>query len=330
MTHARDDFDCETADGWRLHVVRTRRAGGSDPTRRPLLIVPGYGMNGFIFGFHPRGTSLEAHLAESGIEVWTANLRAQGRSRATTKRAATPTLEGYARQDLPALVDLVLRQTASRGATRVDVLGASLGGSITFAHLALTPGHRVGSLVAVGSPLVWRDVPAVLRVPFASRRLAGALPIRGTRRIASLVLPIVRHAPGLLGMYMNASHVDLDAASELVRTVEDPVPAVNRDLAAWMKNGDLVLGDVNVTRALGRERGPLLTVLSNRDGIVPERSALSAGEAWGGDDVTTLRIGDDADWYAHADLFVGNDAPARVFDPIARWLAERSGGGGPA
>lgn len=325
MTIERERFACETSDGWRLHVQRTRRTSGSDPRRRPLLIVPGYGMNGFIFGFHPRGTSLESHLAESGIEVWTADLRAQGHSRPLGRHAATPTLEGYAAKDLPALVDLVLRETATRDARRVDVLGASLGGSITFAHLALTADHRVGSVVAVGSPLVWLDVPLVLRVPFASRRLAGALPIRGTRRLASLVLPVVRHAPGMLGMYMNASHVDLGAASELVRTVEDPVPAVNRDLAAWMKNGHLVLGGVDVTRALARERGPLLTVLSNRDGIVPERAALSAGEAWGGNDVTTLRIGDDADWYAHADLFVGNEAPERVFEPIARWLGERSG-----
>ncbi len=323
MTLVRDDFDCETDDGWRLHVVRTRRAGGSDPSRRPLLIVPGYGMNGFIFGFHPRGTSLEAHLAGSGLEVWTANLRAQGRSRPIDRSAAEPTLERYAARDLPALVDLVLRHTTARAATRVDVLGASLGGSITFAHLALTPAHRIGSVVAVGSPLVWGEVPLVLRVPFASRRVAGALRIRGTRAIASLVLPVVRHAPGLLGMYMNASHVDLDAASELVRTVEDPVPAVNRDIAAWMKSGHLVVGGVDVTRALGRERGPLLAVLSNRDGIVPERVALSALDAWGSRDATTLRIGDDRDWYAHADLFVGNEAPERVFEPIARWLADR-------
>lgn len=303
--------------------MRTRRWDGIDPARRPLLIVPGYGMNAFIFGFHPRGTSLEGHFAERGVEVWTANLRGQGRSRATRTPAAGPTLARYAQEDLAAVVELVLRETETK-ADRIDVLGASLGGSITFAHLALSPAHRFASVIAVGSPLRWADVPLVLRIPFASRRVAGALRVTGTRKMAERILPFVKHAPGLLGMYMNASHVDLEAASELVRTVEDPDPAVNRDIAGWMKAGDLVIDGVNVTDAVGREKGPLLVVLANKDGIVPERVAASAARAWGGTDVTTLRIGTDEDWYAHADLFVGNAAPEVVFDPMERWLRERA------
>lgn len=279
-------------------------------------------MNAFIFGFHPRGTSLEAHLADRGIEVWTANLRGQGRSTRARASADGPTLGRYATQDLASVVELVLRETGTR-ADRIDVLGASLGGSITFAHLALTPAHRLASVIAVGSPLRWEDVPWVLRLPFASRRVAGALRVTGARKMAERILPFVKRAPGLLGMYMNASHVDLEAASELVRTVEDPDPAVNRDIASWMKTRDMVIDGVNVTDAMGAEKAPLLVVLANRDGIVPEQVASSATRAWGGDDVTTLRIGTDDDWYAHADLFVGNEAPTRVFDPIERWLADR-------
>jgi pimeloyl-ACP methyl ester carboxylesterase len=319
---ARDTFWAETKDGWQLHVQRTERAGGSDPSRRPLLIVPGYGMNGFIFGFHPRGTSLESHLALSGVEVWTANLRGQGRSRRARETAPGPTMERYGDEDVTAAVETVLRHTRSRH-DRLDVLGASLGGSITFVHLALRPAHRVASVIAVGSPLVWEDVPLFLRVPFASRRVAGALRVKGARAMAGVVLPVLKRAPGLLGMYMNASHVDLSAASELIRTVEDPDPGVNRDIAAWMKTRDLVAGGVNVTEAVRRTDLPLLVVLANRDGIVPEKVASSVARAWGGKDVTTLRIGTDDDWYAHADLFVGDDAPRVVFDPIARWLAER-------
>ena len=49
----------------------------------PVVILPGYGMNSFIFGFHPRGLSLEAYLASRGIEVWSVDLRGQGRARST-------------------------------------------------------------------------------------------------------------------------------------------------------------------------------------------------------------------------------------------------------
>jgi hypothetical protein len=167
-------------------------------------------------------------------------------------------------------------------------------------------------------------VPIFLRIPFASRRVAGILQVKGARALAARVVPLLRHVPFALSMYMNAAHVDLSAASELVRTVEDPHPGVNRDIAEWMRARDLTVGGTNVTAAMRDERGPLLVVLANRDGIVPQSVARSAVTAWGGEDVSTLEIGTPSDWYAHADLFVGNDSPRVVFDPIARWLRERS------
>jgi len=321
----RDDFWALTRDGWALHVQRTRARAGIDAARRPLLIVPGYGMNGFIFGFHPRGTSLESHLASKGLEVWTANLRGQGRSRRERPDAPGPTMQRYGEEDVRAVIELVLSRTETKH-DELDVLGASLGGSITFVHLARGKvSERIASVIAVGSPLRWDEVPLFLRIPFASRRIAGLVKVTGARRFAERVLPLVKHAPAALGMYMNASHVDLDAASELVRTVEDPDPTVNRDIAGWMKSRDLIIDGVNVTDAMGRVDKPLLLVVANRDGIVPEPVATSAGRAWGGRDVTTLRIGTDQDWYAHADLFVGHEAPTVVFSPIERWLRERGG-----
>lgn len=322
MSIVNEDFWAETDDGWRLHLKRTRRDGALAPGRRPLVIIPGYGMNGFIFGFHPRGTSLEAHFAHEGLEVWTANLRAQGRSTRARADAAEPSLAAFADLDVTAVLAAVLARTET-GADHVDVLGASLGGSITFAHLALHPAHRVRTMVAIGSPLRWETVPWFLRIPFASRRVASLVRVNGARAIASTVLPLVRHAPMALSVYMNAKHVDLGAASELVKTVEDPHPGVNRDLAAWMKTRDLWVERTNVCEALRSQRAPLLLVVANRDGIVPTNVATSPERYWGGD-VTTLQIGTDDDWYAHADLFIGDDSPRLVFEPIAAWLAKHA------
>lgn len=317
-----EDLFATTRDGWRLHLKRTRRDAGVDRSRRPLLIVPGYGMNGFIFGFHPKGTSLEGYLADAGIDVWTANLRAQGRSERARRDAPGPSMARYAHEDVSTAIGHVL---AESGSDRLDVLGASLGGSITFTHLSRSEQRdRIASVIAIGSPLRWETVPLLLRLPFASRRLAGLVRVSGARRMASAILPLVRHAPAALAMYMNASHVDLDAASELVRTVEDPDPVVNRDLAGWMKDKDLVIDGVNVTRAMRDVTHPLLLVVANEDGIVPEVVATSAARVWGGEDVTTLRIGTPDDWYAHADLFVGHDSPTKVFAPIEQWLRARS------
>ena len=76
-----------TSDGWSLHLRRTRLPGCFDPATKPLLIVPGYGMNSFIFSYHPRNTSMERCLAEAGFEVWSVNLRGQGPSRCDDKDA---------------------------------------------------------------------------------------------------------------------------------------------------------------------------------------------------------------------------------------------------
>jgi pimeloyl-ACP methyl ester carboxylesterase len=236
--------------------------------------------------------------------------------------APGPSLRRYAETDLRAAVHGALANTETR-ADRVDLLGASLGGSITYAHLALDSDHRVGSVVTVGAPLRWQDVPALMRLPFRSPRLVGMLRVTGARRMASALIPLATRVPPLLSLYANTKNIDLSAVPEMLRTVEDPDPRVNSDIAKWLLASDMVLRGVNVTEALAACRQPLLMVLGNRDGIVPAATALSAREAWGGRDVSVLTIGDEQRWYAHADLFVGHEAPRRVFDPVAHWLRER-------
>ncbi len=311
-------------DGWLLHVRQIVDPERLDPARRPVVILPGYGMNSFIFGFHPRGTSMERGLAEQGFEVWSVNMRRQGQSRPSRPTPPPPSLRAFAEVDVTALVDGILARSRTL-ARRVDLIGCSLGGSIAYAHLALRSDHRVGSLVAVGSPLRWTHVPAIFRVAFFSPRLVEKVPIRGAQPMARVVFPLFRYAPRAVAMYMNPANVDLDAASELVRTVDDPHPRVNADIARWLRDRDMVLRGVNVSDALGDVADvPLLVVTANRDGIVPLDSALAVVDRWGSRNVDQLTVGDDTEWYAHADLFIGNNAPARVFEPIGAWLREKN------
>jgi pimeloyl-ACP methyl ester carboxylesterase len=311
-----------SGDGWLLHLKQTvapsRLAKGS----RPVLIVPGYGMNAFIFGFHPRGTSMERWLAEAGLEVWSASLRNGGRSRAAASLPTVPSLRAFAETDIPVLIDAVLSATRTR-ASKVDLIGCSLGGSLLYAHMALVPGSPVGSLVSMGGPLRWTELHPLLKVAFSSPWLVGLVPLRGTRALAARALPLLARTP-ILSIYMNTANVDLTHAAQLVQTVDDPHPRVNRDIALWVRARDMVLRGVNVTDAMRKVDNPLLLVVSNRDGIVPESTAVYAAEVWGGTDVDVLRVGDDDVWYAHADLFVGDEAPEKVFTPIAEWLLSRA------
>jgi len=322
--------------GWELSLFQTWDEVTLDPSRRPVLIVPGYGMNSFIFSFHPNGLSLEGYLAKSSLEVWRVDLRGQGASRPLLNRIPGKRngrwvtrdpddfkLEDLALTDLRAAIDAVLSRTRTK-ADRVDVIGASLGGTIMFIHAVMTPECRIGSMVAVGSPVRWVKIHPVLRLAFSSPRLVGLVRLRGTRRMAELALPqLVRLTPSVLSVYMNAGITDTAAAREMVRTVEDPNRYVNRQIAHWIQHRDLVIRGSNISERLTEVTKPVMCVVANSDGIVPRETAEFPYSKVGSQVKRLLQVGTEDIAMAHADLFVSNEAQERVFFPIAEWLAEQ-------
>ncbi len=324
MSLAIDRYLVPNGDGWKLELKRSVSPEHFNPALRPLLILPGYGMNAYIFGWPEQGASMERCLAEQGFEVWSGGLRHQGRSERVEPGAGPPGLRAYAETDLPALLAELLDRSRTE-ADLVDVIGASLGGAVVFAHLALDDDSLVGNVVAMGAPLRWEKAHPMLTVMFRSRRLAKILPMRGTDKLARLVFPFIgRVAPQVLSIYMNLDHVDINKASELTRTVDEPHRLVNRDIASWVRAKDMVLRSINITKAMADVHNPLLVIYANADGIVPPETATSVVQAWGGRDVTVWEIGTDEDWYAHADLFIAPDTPRKVFAPMAEWLRQRA------
>ena len=305
-------------DGWHL-ALRRIRPKTLAPNRRPVVIVPGYGMNSFIFGFHPNGSSLEDYLADQGLEVWAADLRAQGE---TIRRGGSLRfgLADLALTDLRCALAYVAAATAT-GQRRSDILGASLGATLMYALAACGAPH-MGSLVSIGGPLRWVEVHPLLHALAQSPTAIGLLRFPDTRPFAERALPVLLRVPRLLEVYLHPSIVDMTAMSTMPRTVETPNRHVNREIAQWICDQDLVLRGLNVTRALGRVVHPLLCVVANADGIVPAATALSGYDAIGSLYKDVLRVGDAATPFAHADLFVASGAHERVFDPISRWLAE--------
>ncbi|MFT4975254.1 MAG: pimeloyl-ACP methyl ester carboxylesterase [Myxococcota bacterium] len=309
-----------TANGWSLELKQSTPARPPPPGQPPVLIIPGYGMNDFIFRFHPTGTSLIGHLVEGGLEVWSANLRGQGSSRPTQRAAPPYGLAELALEDLPEAIRFILEQT---GAERIDLIGCSLGATVAYGYLAHHPDAPVRAMVSMGGPLRWPTVHPLLQIAFRSERLAGALPIRGTRRLARLALPIARRIPPLLLIYATPWRIDLSQADALVQTVEDPTRQLNAELARWFRTRDLILCGVDVTAALGATSRPMLCVFGVHDGIVPADAALAVRDAMPEGDVEVLAVGDAKRRYAHADLFISEGVQEDVFEPMLRWLYPR-------
>lgn len=308
--------------GWQLSLRQTWDPSTLRRDRKPVLIVPGYGMNSFIFGYHPGGNSFQAALVRAGLEVWLVDLRAQGDSR-STGGGDDYALEDLALTDLDAAVGAALAHTRT-DAKQVSVIGASLGATIMFAHAALSPDPRVGSLVSIGGPVRWVKIHPLLKVAFASPTLVGLVRLKGTRRLAELALPhVLRHTPWLLSIYINPEHVDVAHVKEIVKTVEDPNRFINRQIARWINERDLHLSGKNLSDAIAGIDAPLLCVVANADGIVPRETAEYCYRRVGSQDKSLLEVGSSDLRLAHADMFISRHAEDVVFAPIRDWLLAR-------
>ncbi len=319
MSFIVDRFRLPTAHGPTLALRRTRPDVAA-PGASPVLIVPGYGMNSFVFGFHPTGRSLEASLAARGLETWSVDLRGQGAS--TEGPTPDPSLGDLAVDDLGAAIAHVRRETSTQTSHgKVDLIGCSLGAAIAFTHLALVEGAPVGTLVSMGGLVTWRRVHPLLKLAFASPWLAGRVRLGGTRLAARLALPtLAKVAPGLLSIYINPRSTSLARASEMVETVEDPVPSLNREIAEWVGRRELVVRGVNVSRKLREMTHPVMCVLGRQDGVVPEETSRAIYEEVGSTRRELLALGTEEWPIGHADLFLAEHAEERIFTPIAEFL----------
>jgi pimeloyl-ACP methyl ester carboxylesterase len=283
--------------------------------------VPGYGMNSYIFGFHPRGPSMIDCLSARGLEVWTVDLRNQGRSirgRGNNRYG----LADLAVEDLGTAIAHVLAHTTT-GARTLDIIGCSLGTALAFAHVASVPTAPVHALVSMAGLVTWRDAHPMVRFAFGSPRLVGLMRIRNTRQLARVALPLLtKIAPSLLSVYLNERSTDLSQASKLVQTVEDPHPIINREIAEWIKRGDLVVRGVNVSSRLPELTNPFFCVVANDDGIVLPATSRHTYDVIGSEKKRLLIVGDPEQPIAHADLFLFTGAQERVFAPVADFLLD--------
>jgi len=307
----------QSETGWLLHVKRFFLAEKQDKQLRPLLIVPGYGMNSFIFSYHPHDVSLIEYLCEQGFEVWTADLSAQGES-VNRSGGEEPGLKELACMDLPVIIDRVIKNN-SGGHEKIDLVGCSLGGTLIYIYTALFGTEKVSSVVGLGSPLRWEKINPLVRVLFSSPGLAGSVKVKNMRTIAKYALPILAKVPKLLHIYIHPEIVDLSKPEILTQTVEDPNRVINRQIATWLKTKDLFIDGKNITELFGKITVPLFLILCKTDGVVPPETALSALN-------TNSKIkeyvvaGNDKVKMAHADMYISRYARQFVFEPLASWL----------
>lgn len=304
--------------GWRLALHKLVNPARLRSDSRPVMLVPGFAMNTFILRHRPGGPSMAEYLAEAGREVWCVELRGQGDSERVDGRGQFSIVD-LGLDDLQTVMDAIGDRTAVDG-RRIDAVGCSLGATFLFIQAAWNRGHRMGKLVNIGGPLRWTAVHPLLRLLSVAGPLWSAARVRGTRKIARYGLPLALKVPRLLHLYLHPAICDLTEPATLVQTVDDPIPAINREIAHWIRRGDLVYRTRNLTEDLEGLGLPLLTIVANADGIVPEATACSAHNIIGGDARRLVYAGSEQTPMAHADLFMSEYAEAAVFEPLLQFL----------
>jgi len=312
-------FFINNNDGWELSLERLINKNKFNKSLSPALFIPGYGMNAFIFNYHPNGKSLAQYVADRGFEVWMINFRQMGKSRCYDhSREEEYSLLDIARYDLRQTVKFIKENTSSN---RKDIhfLSCSLGASIGFIYFAFFGEEDIRSFTNLGGPLRWIKIHPAIRAAFYSSTIIKNIRFHKSRELARILLPLVAKTP-LLSIYLHSEYIDMSKVSEFTKTVEDPNRFINAEISIWMKKKDLIYEGKNITEEFSRFTRPLLCLIANADGIVPPetvRFPLSIASSRIKDEMI---VGNEDIKFAHADLYISKYAQSMFFEPFSEWL----------
>lgn len=178
---------------------------------RPVLLVPPLAVSTRCFDLRP-GQSLAAHLVERGHATYLLDYgditfadRAMG-------------FEAWMDDILPKAIAAVLDDHAHHGdADGVDLVGWSLGGTISLLTLAAHPDLPVHSLTAFGTPIDYHRIPAVRPLIAADRLLGSRAVTAPTAALGGVPRHLVRATYRAM-----APKRELTKAVHLAKNILDP------------------------------------------------------------------------------------------------------------
>ncbi|MCX7945092.1 MAG: alpha/beta fold hydrolase [Deltaproteobacteria bacterium] len=315
------EYLIDNKDGWELFIEKLIDNKKFDRSLSPALLIPGYGMNSFIFNYHPNGKSLAKYIADKGFEVWMVNFRQMGRSKCyDDMRYERYSLYDIAKYDLYSTVSFIKEVTSSK---RRDIhfLSCSLGASIGFIYFAFFGEEDIRSFTNLGGPLRWIRIHPFIRTLFYSSTILKNIKIKRARELAKRLLPLIGKTP-ILSIYLHSEHIDMSKADEFVETVENPNRFINAEIAQWMKQKDLIYEGKNITHEFNKFSKPLLCLIANADGIVPPETVRFPLYIASSKIKDEMIIGNETIKFAHADLYISRYAQKMFFEPFSEWLTK--------
>jgi poly[(R)-3-hydroxyalkanoate] polymerase subunit PhaC len=328
----RELVEVPTSDGVRLIALRKRLAD-SAPTRGAALLVHGLGQNRFSWDLRQR--SFANYLVAHGFDVFLAELRGHGLSRAYG--APYPeSFEAYVRHDLPALVRQV---RAVSGQSRIFFLGHSLGGTLAYCAGPELQADLRG-IISLAGPVHFgrgtRLLPALGSVLHRIGRLSPLpawrlLPHLGVDLVGSVLLaglPYFDFPVSLFPLKLwYPRSIESHVLQERIRSGFDrtSVP-IAEFMVRWAATGRLVssCGAVDYEEGFGRLSVPIFFGVGAQDAVVPPVSMQAGFERAASRDKTfrVFEPGPAAPGWGHIDIICGKAAPRVVWPTLLEWMAQ--------
>ena len=308
---------------WSRDKVVLYRYDSDDRSKRtPILLVMSLVARPVVFDLRP-GSSLVEDLLAAGFDVFLLDWGVPDEVEAEN------TVETYTDHYLPHAV----RHVATvAGADGVTVFGYCFGAVLSLLAAAGNPELPVRHLVALATPVDFGELVTMSNVLGEGRLDArdlldetGNVPAQTVLDGVGLITPTgaVTSAANLWQSLADDRHAAAHQAFAAWATGHIPFPgaAFEQFVELFLRRNLLVSGEVPLggrTVELTRIPCPVLSVIGERDTLVPPTSSESLPAALSGVDVETIRLP-----AGHAGLFVGRQARTRCVPAIVEWLSER-------
>jgi pimeloyl-ACP methyl ester carboxylesterase len=318
-----------TKDGWKLAVHHYVPHDGS--VGSPVILCHGLSSNRFSFDL-PGCPSLAEYLRALGRDVWVPELRGSGMGDVPglffSDVPYSWDFDDHLRNDVPAIIDLVLERSA---ATKAHWIGHSMGGLLILAYLAGHDEPRVASAVTMGSPVGFSHVRnGNFNFLLKLKWLIAKFPIFPLPFVGRLVTPFARWlSKYLLGAFY-APNLTPQTARKVIALAAELVTS-NK---IWLTFGRFVetgrfadpAGRLYLTN-LPNTQVPILFTGGTKDMMAPELAVLAACDPTADHSgkrecLIFGKASGCVEDYGHMDLLVGERVEQEVFPVILKALQE--------
>ncbi|TXG92320.1 alpha/beta hydrolase [Rhodococcus rhodnii] len=298
---------------------------GDGESGRTILLVPPFAVPATCYDLRP-GQSLAEHLVAAGHRVHALDFGE------ITSRDRDLGFEHWVNDIVPDAIETV---SALSGDAEVDVLGWSLGGTLSLLTAAAHPDLPISSIAALGTPIDYREIPTIAPLRLVGRVTTERPLTTATNAVGRFPAPLVQAS-----YRFTALRRELTRPWFVLRNLHDEhslshMETIDRFMAAMpgyparvfeqmcrqlilenrLARGEFELGSGTVSLADVTTR--VLVVGSETDVIAPAASARRACDVLTGADVRYVDVPG-----SHLGIVAGGTSAATTYAEIDAFLAE--------